>query len=44
MCDLWNTDSYDDVDDILFIVVNSELENSFNKTKKIIENPYKDME
>ena len=39
MCNLWNIDSYDDVDDILFIVVNLGLESCFNKAKETIENP-----
>lgn len=37
MCNLWNIDSYDDVDDILFIVVNLGLEGCFNKAKEVIE-------
>ena len=39
MCNLWNIDSYDDVDDILFIVVNLGLESCSNKAKETIENP-----
>lgn len=32
LCELWNTDSYDDVDIILSIVVNLGLKNCFQKS------------
>ena len=40
---LWNTDSYDDVDIILSIVVNLGLEICFNKIKESLEH-YKDID
>ncbi|WP_242217406.1 hypothetical protein [Bacillus cereus group sp. BfR-BA-01380] len=36
LCSLWNTDSYEDVDIILSIVVNLGLENCFAKIKQSI--------
>ncbi|WP_342514045.1 hypothetical protein MKY34_04595 [Sporosarcina sp. FSL K6-1522] len=36
LCDLWNTESYDDVDIILSIVVNLGLKNCFQKIKDSI--------
>ncbi|MDZ5610561.1 hypothetical protein U2I54_27015 [Bacillus pseudomycoides] len=36
LCELWNTDSYDDVDIILSIVVNLGLKNCFQKIKDYI--------
>ncbi|WCF07263.1 hypothetical protein NDS46_23475 [Paenibacillus thiaminolyticus] len=36
LCKLWNTDSYEDVDIILSIVVNLELKNCFLKIKESI--------
>ncbi|MDM5154756.1 hypothetical protein QUF88_13255 [Bacillus sp. DX1.1] len=36
LCELWNTDSYDDVDIILSIVVNLGLKNCFQKIKYYI--------
>ncbi|WCN36395.1 hypothetical protein [Aneurinibacillus uraniidurans] len=36
LCRLWNTDSYEDVDIILSIVVNLGLENCFQKIKESI--------
>lgn len=37
LCEIWNTDSYDDVDAILYIVVNLGLEKCFNKAKNSIQ-------
>ncbi|WP_211748059.1 hypothetical protein [Paenibacillus sp. Marseille-Q4541] len=37
LCNLWNTDSYEDVDIILSIVVNLGLENCFVKIKESIK-------
>lgn len=36
LCDIWNTDYYEDVDMILSIVVNLGLEKCFNKAKKSV--------
>lgn len=36
LCNLWNTDSYDDVDIILSIVVNLGLKNCFEKIKESV--------
>lgn len=36
LCDIWNTDYYEDVDMILSIVVNLGLEKCFNKAKESI--------
>ncbi|WP_102272011.1 hypothetical protein [Cytobacillus massiliigabonensis] len=36
LCKLWNTDSYDDVDTILYIVVNLGLEKCFTLAKNSI--------
>lgn len=36
LCDLWNTEKYDDVDVMLSLIVGLGLEKSFNKAKESI--------
>lgn len=36
LCDLWNTEKYDDVDVMLSLIVSLGLEQSFNKAKESI--------
>lgn len=36
LCDLWNTEKYDDVDVMLSLIVSLGLEKSFNKAKESI--------